>query len=48
MTNVWKRYREILQNLKSYQPLLFYMHIFFVGAATLTLLIVILSSVREL
>ena len=48
MTNVWKRYREILQNLKSHQPLLFYMHIFFVGAATLTLLIVILSSVREL
>ena len=48
MTKVWKRYREILQNLKSHQPMLFYMHIFFVGAATLTLLIVILSSVREL
>ena len=47
MTNVWKRYREILLNLKSHQPLLFYMHIFFVSAATLTLLIVILSSVKE-
>ena len=47
MTNVWKRYREILQNLKSHQPCFLHAHLF-VGAATLTLLIVILSSVREL
>ena len=44
MGTIWKRYLDILQNLRSDQPLLFYMHIFFVGAATLTLVIAILSS----
>ncbi|HJO45124.1 MAG: hypothetical protein QF560_10285 [SAR324 cluster bacterium] len=44
MGTLWKRYREVLVNLWQHHPALFYMHIFFVGAATLTLLIAILSS----
>ena len=44
MGTLWKRYREVLVNLWQHHPALFYMHIFFVGAATLTLVITILSS----
>ena len=38
-------YLSILQNLREENSLLFVMHIFFVGGAVLTLLLVLLASV---
>jgi hypothetical protein len=44
MQNLFKNYLILLRNLREKTPLLFVMHVFFVGAAVLTLLLVLLSS----
>ena len=44
MQNILKKYQVLLKNLREKTPLLFVMHVFFVGAAVLTLLLVLLSS----
>jgi len=41
-------YLSILQNLREEHSLLFVMHVFFVGGAVLTLLLVLLSGVFSL
>jgi len=41
-------YLSILQNLREKHSLLFVMHVFFVGGAVLTLLLVLLSGVLRL
>ena len=41
-------YLSILQNLREEHSLLFVMHIFFVGGAVLTLLLVLLAGVLQL
>ena len=42
--NLLKNYLVLLKNLREKNSLLFVMHVFFVGAALLTLLLVLLSS----
>ncbi len=44
MQNLLRNYIVLLKNLREKTPLLFVMHVFFVGAAVLTLLLVLLSS----
>jgi hypothetical protein len=44
MQNLIKNYLTLLRNLREKTPLLFVMHILFVGAAVLILLLVLLSS----
>jgi len=44
MQNLLKNYFVLLKNLREKNSLLFVMHVFFVGAALLTLLLVMLSS----
>ena len=41
-------YLSILQNLREEHSLLFVMHVFFVGGAVLTLLLVLLAGVLQL
>ena len=41
-------YLSILQNLREEHSLLFVMHVFFVGGAVLTLLLVLLAGVSRL
>ncbi|MBS1254332.1 MAG: hypothetical protein MAG581_00121 [Deltaproteobacteria bacterium] len=43
-----KNYVSILQNLREGHTLLFVLHIFFVGGAVLTLLLVLLAGVLRL
>jgi len=45
---VLKSYLSILQNLREEHSLLFVMHVFFVGGAVLTLLLVLLAGVFRL
>tara|TARA_B100000945_G_scaffold151722_1_gene121702 strand:+ start:1939 stop:2088 length:150 start_codon:yes stop_codon:yes gene_type:complete len=42
---MFKNYLTILQNLRENHSLLFVMHVFFVGGAVLTLLLVFLTGV---
>ena len=44
MQNLLKNYLVLLKNLREKNSLLFVMHVFFVGAALLTLLLVLLFS----
>ena len=44
MQNLLKKYFVLLKDLREKNTLLFVMHVFFVGAALLTLLLVLLSS----
>ena len=44
MQNLLKNYLVLLKNLREKNSLLFVMHVFFVGAALLTLLLVLLSG----
>jgi len=44
MQNLLKNYLVLLKNLREKNSLLFVMHVFFEGAALLTLLLVLLSS----
>jgi len=44
MQNLLKNYLVLLKNLREKNSLLFVMHVFFVCAALLTLLLVLLSS----
>jgi len=44
MQNLLKNYLVLLKNLREKNSLLFVMHVFFVGTALLTLLLVLLSS----
>ncbi|MDP6656486.1 MAG: hypothetical protein VX221_01005 [SAR324 cluster bacterium] len=44
MQNLLKNYLALLRNLREKTPLLFVMHVFFVGAAVLVLLLVSLIS----
>ena len=44
MQNLLKNYLVLLKNLREKNYLLFVMHVFFVGAALLTLLLVLLFS----
>tara|TARA_B100000945_G_C20330826_1_gene572305 strand:- start:18 stop:236 length:219 start_codon:yes stop_codon:yes gene_type:complete len=43
-----KNYLSILQNLREKHSLLFVMHVFFVGGAVLTLLLVVITGVLRL
>jgi len=45
---VLKNYLNILQNLREKHSLLFVMHIFFVGGAVLTLMIVLIAGLFSL
>jgi len=44
MQSLISNYISLLRHLRQKTPLLFVMHVFFVGAAVLTLLLVLLSS----
>jgi len=44
MQNLLNNYLALLRNLREKTPLLFVMHVFFVGAAVLILLLVLLTS----
>ena len=44
MQNLLKKYLVLLKDLREKNTLLFVMHVFFVGAALLTLLMVLVSS----
>lgn len=40
-----KNYRSLLQNLREEHTLLFVLHVFFVGAAVFTLIVVLLAGI---
>ena len=40
-----KNYRSLLQNLREEHTLLFVLHVFFVGAAVFTLIVVLLAEI---
>ena len=48
ISKILTNYLSILQNLREEHSLLFVMHVFFVGGAVLTLLLVLLTGVFRL